>query len=115
MGDGTIRGLMESISEKVKKEAGLKTYKIQKVPDRNSKKNLKAKERAKVLQSDLVRNYDCCIMENETYVLANFLQLPGQEFYVADARGNVTEKFRVQKRSKFLKRFWSVKPFVLVI
>ena len=38
-------------------------------------------------------------------MLANFLQLPGQEFYVADARGNVVENFRVQKKSKFPKMF----------
>ena len=71
----------------------------------NSKKNLETKERAKVLQSDFVRNYNCCMIEGETYVLANFLQLPGQEFYGTDARGNVAEKFCVQKRSKFPMKF----------
>ena len=73
---------LETFVRKVKTEAGLKTYEVQKVPDRNSKRNLEAKERVKVLQSDFVRNYDCCIMDGETYVLANFLQLPGQELYV---------------------------------
>ena len=76
----------------------MKKYKVQKVPDRNSKKNFVAKERAKVLLSDFVCICDCCIMDDETYVLGNFSQLPGQEFYVA-------EEFRVQKRSKFPKKF----------
>ena len=34
-------------------------------------------------------------MDDETYVLADFSQLPGQKFYVADAQGNVEEKFRI--------------------
>ena len=34
----------EAFVRKVKKDAGLKTYKVQKVPDRNSRKNLEAKE-----------------------------------------------------------------------
>ena len=37
----------ESFVRKLKKEIGLKTYKVQKVPDRNSKKNLVAKGFAK--------------------------------------------------------------------
>ena len=45
-------------------------------------------------------------MHNETYVLADFSQLPGQEFYVADSRGNVEEKFRVRKKkTKLPKKF----------
>ena len=56
----------ETFVRKVKKEAVLKTYKVQNVPDRNSKKNLEAKERAKVLQSDFICNYNCCIMDDET-------------------------------------------------
>ena len=65
--------------------------------------------------SDFVRICDCFIMDDKTYVLGNFSQLPGQEFYVADARGNVAEEFRVQKRSKFQRSFWYGKPFVLVV
>lgn len=95
----------ETSVRKVKKEAGLKTYKVQKVPDRNSKKNLDAKKRAKVLQRDFIRNFECCTMDDETYVLADFLQLPGQEYYVADTRGNVAEECRVQRSSKFPKKF----------
>ena len=90
---------------KVKANAGLKTYKAQKVPDRNPAKNLEAKNRARKLKSSFIKKYSCCIMDDETYVLADFSQLPGQKFYVADARGNVEEKFRTQKQTKFPKKF----------
>lgn len=95
----------ETSVRKVEKEAGLRTYKVQKVPDRNLTKNLVAKQRAKVLQKDYLNNFQCCIMDDETYVLSDFKQLPGQKFYVADSRGNVAEEFRVQKKSKFPKKF----------
>jgi len=36
-------------------------------------------------------------MDDETYVLADFAQLSGQEFYVAGSRGNVDEEFRTKK------------------
>lgn len=90
---------------KVKANAGLKTYKAQKVPDRNAAKNLEAKNRARKLKSSFIKKYSCCIMDDETYVLADFSQLPGQKFYVADARGNVEEKFRTQKQTKFPRKF----------
>ena len=44
-------------------------------------------------------------MYDETYVLGHFSELLGQEFYVADSRGNVDEQFRTRKQSKFPKRF----------
>ena len=49
-------------------------------------------------------------MEDETFVQGDFFQLPSQEFYVADARGIMAEKFRVSKKSKFPTKFliWEV-------
>ena len=44
-------------------------------------------------------------MDDETYVLADFSQLPGQDFYVADERGNVQEEYRTKKQTKFPKKF----------
>lgn len=95
----------KSTVDRVKKKAGLKSYKVQKVPDRNAVKNTEAKTRAKKLYSDYFSNSFCCIMDDETYVLADFNQLPGQEFYVADARGNVEEQYKVKKMTKFPKKF----------
>lgn len=98
-------GCSKSLVQKIKKEAGLKSYKVQKVPDRNAVKNSTAKQRAKKLRIDFFSKFDCCIMDDETYVLADFSQLPGQEFYVADSRGNCEEQYRTQKKSKFPRKF----------
>lgn len=90
---------------KVKRYEGLKSYKVQKVPDRNSKKNLDAKSRAKELLRNFINKYECCIMDDETYVLADFSQLPGRSYYVADGRGNVDDQFKFQKKTKFPKKY----------
>jgi len=98
-------GCSKALVGKIKSKEGLKTYKVQKIPDRNATKNLDAKNRAKKLREDFFQNFRCCIMDDETYVLSKFSQLPGQGFYVAKERGGVEEQFRVQHKSKFPKRF----------
>ena len=98
-------GCLKIFVERVKKQANLKTYKVQKVPDRNAVKNQEAKNRSQKLTSDFFTKFDCCVMDDETYVLADFAQLSGQEFYVAGSRGNVDEEFRTKKQSKFPKKF----------
>lgn len=98
-------GCSKSLVHKIKKEVGLRTYKVQKVPDRNAVKNNEAKLRGNNLRKEFFLKFDCCIMDDETYVLADFSQLPGQEFYVAESRGNVEEQYRTQKKSKFPRKF----------
>lgn len=98
-------GCSNSLIQKIKQKAGLKSFKVQKVPDRNAVKNIEAKQRGNRLKIDFFSKLNCCIMDDETYVLANFSQLPGQEFYVADSRGNVEEQYRTQKKSKFPRKF----------
>lgn len=95
----------ESLVRKIKSEAGLKSYKVQSVPDRNATKNLDAQNRAAKLKADFFQKCDCCVMDDETYVYARFSQLPGQEFYTAKERGGVDEKFRTKQRSKFPKKY----------
>lgn len=98
-------GYCESMVRKIKKKSGLKTYKVQTVPDRNASQNVTAKERAKLLKKKFFKPKTCCVMDDETYVYCNFCQLPGQEFYTATNRGNVEEHFRTKKKSKFPKKF----------
>lgn len=98
-------GCSEYLVRKIKADAGLKSYKVQSVPDRNATKNLEAQSRAKKLKADFFSKFDCCIMDDETYVLSKFSQLPGQEYYTAKERGQVEEKFRTKQRSKFPKKF----------
>ena len=95
----------EKTVRKIKQSVGLKTYKVQTVPDRNANKNVKAQQRARKLKSGFLAKKKCCIMDDETYVLCEFSQLPGQEFYSATKRGGVEEKFRSKKKSKFPKKF----------
>lgn len=98
-------GCSSTTVQKIKAVSGLKSYKVQKVPDRNAVKNKEAKTRAKKLKADFFQKYSCCVMDDETYVLADFSQLPGLEFYTADHRGGVDEEFRVKKQTKFPKKF----------
>lgn len=83
-------GCSQSTVQKIKSSSGLRTYKVQKVPDRNAVKNQEAKSRAKKLQKDFLQNVSCCVMDDETYVLADFSQLPGQEFYTGNLVGMLT-------------------------
>ena len=83
----TKSGCSEGLVRKIKQETGLKTYKVQTVPDRNANKNLEARRRAKMLKLNYFQEKMCCVMDDETYVLCDFSQLPGQEFYTASERG----------------------------
>lgn len=95
----------EGLVRKIKKDAGLKTYKVQNIPDRNALKNSEAQCRAKKLGQEFLQKFKCCVMDDETYVLSKFAQLPGQEFYSAKERGGVAERFRTKLKSKFPKKF----------
>lgn len=98
-------GCSASTVNRVKSRAGYKTYKVQTTPDRNAEKNLVANKRAKTLKKDFFQENQCCVMDDETYVLCDFSQLPGQEFYTACGRGNVEKQFRTKLKSKFPKKF----------
>ena len=100
----TKSGCSEGLVRKIKTEAGLKTYKVQTVPDRNANKNLEARRRAKMLKLNYFQEKMCCVMDDETYVLCDFSQLPGQEFYTASERGGSKNNLG-PKKSKFPKKF----------
>ena len=63
------------MARKVKANAGLRTYRVQKVADWNAAKNLEAKIGARKLKSNFIQKYSCSIMDDETYILADFSQL----------------------------------------
>lgn len=88
----------EYLVRKIKINAGLKVYKVQSVPDRNATKNKEAKNRARNLKINFISKFECCVMDDETYVLSKFSQLPGQEFYTAKERGGVEETYRTKKK-----------------
>lgn len=53
----------------------------------------------------MLTKFDCVVMDDETYVKADFKQLPGQEFYTASGKGRVADIFKTIKLSKFPKKY----------
>lgn len=99
-------GIGQPTVNKIKQDHGIKSYKVQKVPDRSEAKLLVVKKRARKLYDDfLTKINSCLVMDDETYVKASFQQLPGQEFFNALNRGNVDVKFRTRKVTKYPKKF----------
>jgi transposase len=87
-----------------KKRSGLKSYKVKKVPNRSDKQNLTAKTRARKLYTEYLTKFSCVVMDDETYVVEDFKQLPGLAFYTAMAKNAVAEHFKTKKLSKFPKK-----------
>ena len=72
-------------------------------PNRDDKQNTSAK--ACKLYTTMLTKFDCVVQDDETYVKADFKQLPGQEFYTVTGRGKVADIFKDIKRSKFTKEY----------
>ena len=73
--------------------------------NRDDKQNTSAKAQSRKLYTTMLTKFDCVVEDNETYVEADFKQLPGQEFYTATIRGKVTDIFKHIKLSKFAKKY----------
>lgn len=97
--------LSRSFVQKAKTKAGLRTFKVQKAPNRDEKQNKSAKTRARKLYLNMLTKVECCIMDDETYVKADFKQIPGNLFFTAKDKFSVPEHVRTQKMSKFAKKF----------
>lgn len=98
-------GTSKSTVQRIKEKSKLKTYRVQKVPDRSDEKQLVAQMRARKLYERYLTKFDCCVMDDETYVKADFKQLPGHEYYTSPKKGNVPSKFKEKKISKFPKQY----------
>lgn len=98
-------GMSAGFVQKSKLRSGLRSYKVKKVPNRNDAQNLTAKTRARKLYYDYLTKFECVVMDDETYVLEDFKQLPGLAFYTAMARNATPEYFRMKKLSKFPKKY----------
>lgn len=90
---------------RIKSRAGLKTFKVQKAANRSDEQEIRAKTRARKLYEQFLTKYSCIVMDDETYCKADFQQLPGQEFYVASDKGQVEERYKIRKISKFPKKY----------
>lgn len=99
-------GTTERTVRKTIKRCNLKTYHAIKSPNRTDKQNLTAKRRARLLYDNVLTKFEgCLIMDDETYVKADFKQLPGQKFYVASMRGNVPSKYKFVCQDKYAKKY----------
>lgn len=91
--------------QKVRRERGLQSFKVRLAPNRSDKQNSSAKTRSRKLYDKIIHNFDCVIMDDETYVKADFNQLPGHQFYTAKKKGEVADKFKKKKVDKFAKKY----------
>lgn len=98
-------GKSSSYVQKVKKRAGLKSFKAQATPDRNAQQNFYARSRSRKLYEELLTKHDCVVMDDETYCKADFTQIAGHDFYTARNRQEAPENCKLKKRSKFPKKF----------
>lgn len=94
-----------SYVQKAKKRNKLKTFKVSVAPNRDDHQNKIAKTRARKLYETMLLNFQCILMDDETYVKSDFKQLPGQEYFTATNPNVVPEQFKVKKLSKFPKKF----------
>lgn len=91
---------------RAKKKSGLRSYCVEKHPRRDEKGRAKAKLRARKLYDQfLTKNEGCLVMDDESYIFADFQQLPGKEFYIATKRYGVAERFRKKCLTKFAKKY----------
>jgi len=98
-------GTSASTVHRTKCRAGLRSFKVRKVPDRNEEKNIVAKKRARKLYTEYLTKFKCCIMDDETYCVCDFNQIPSQEFYVARRLGETSARFKIRKATKFPKKY----------
>lgn len=91
--------------QKSRQRQGLRSFKVKTVPNRNDKANLTAKTRARKLYCELLTKFSCVVMDDETYVLEDFKQLPGLGFYTAALKNGIDEQYRTKKKSKFPKKY----------
>lgn len=115
--------ISEFYVRKQKKNKGIKSFKIQKCPDRTKEDEKRAKSRARKLYDEfLTKNEGCLIMDDETYVCLDFRQLPGASYYSAIKRNGIKKEMRQKRISKFPKKLlvwqaiclcgWKSKTFI---
>lgn len=96
--------MSQSYVQKTKSRAGLKSFKAQAAPNRDAKQNLSAKQRSRKLYDNYLTKFGCVVLDDETYIKADFKQIPGQEFYTSKNRKDAPEDCKIKKRSKFPKK-----------
>lgn len=91
---------------RIKRRLGIRSFKKFVVPRREDKQQITAKLRSRKLYHLLVDKKDSClVMDDETYVKANFKSLPGNQYYSGSDKASVDMKFKIIQHEKFPKKF----------
>lgn len=91
---------------RIKKKYLIVTRKCKVAPNRDELKDQRVKTRARRLyEKVLSKNTGCILMDDETYVYADFKQIPGPQFYSYVYGRRVNNKFKYIKRDKFAKKY----------
>ena len=98
---------------KVKANDELRAYKVQKVPNGNTAKNLEAKNRTRKLKPNFIQKYSPSIIDEETYVLAEFSQLICQNFLLLILEAMLGISLGPKSRKNFLQNSWYNKLFAV--
>lgn len=99
-------GTSKSTVQKYKRDLGLRSFVVQKVPGRSQSGQNVVKPRARKLYYNFLTKMDnCIIMDDETYIKMDFNQLPGKVFYVSKERGSVRDKYCQKSMTKFAKKY----------
>lgn len=99
-------GVSKSTARRIRLDAGYNMYHVIKQPNRTEKQATVAKTRARRLYENvLTKHKGCLILDDETYVKCDFKQLPGQNYYSAQKRGDCEEKYKFKKQDKYGKKY----------
>lgn len=91
---------------RIRLREGYKCYRASRQPNRTLKQQTTARSRARRLYDRLLTKREgCLLLDDETYVKADFQQIPGVKFYKAPARGKVPGKYKFIFADKFAKKF----------
>lgn len=64
--------------------------------------------RTRKLNREYLTKYSCMMMNDETYVLEDFLQLPDMAFYTVIQRNDGAEHIRTKKKAKLPKKIFDL-------
>lgn len=99
---GVKFGVSKSLVQKILTARNLRAFRVQKSTNRTDQQAARAKSRSRKLYDKFLRGQKrCVVMDDETYVVLDFQQLPGRGYYRATRRFGVTRKYKYQSLSKF--------------
>lgn len=99
-------GIPRTTVQRYRSNAGYRAYTAKKRPNRDEKKSKVSKTRARRLYTNILTKFKgCLLIDDETYVKADFRQIPGQKFYYSKIRGDVPKKYKAILIDKYAKKY----------